>query len=84
MGRLRQGHLVGAGRVIPPHPPLFPLRLKSPGHTSVPPMCGPAMGLGLGRAEDNEDARSVVAIRDARSVRSSEEDDDEEDGGLGG
>ena len=47
-------------------------------------MCGPAMGLGLGRAEDNEDARSVVAIRDARSVRSSEEDDDEEDGGLGG
>ena len=42
------------------------------------------MGLGLGRAEDDEDARSVVAIRDTRSVRSSEEDDGEEDGGEDG
>ena len=42
------------------------------------------MGLGLGRAEDDEDARSVAAIPDARSVRSSQELDDEEDGGLGG
>ena len=50
----------------------------------MPPRCDPAMGLGLGRAEDDEDARSVVAIRDTRSVRFSDEDDGEEDGGKDG